>query len=200
MRVSRLGRERRHHRQADRAPWDPLAGLPQHLDELRASDIYTLRRITGRDRGKHWETMSMKGVAIIGCGLIGQEAREGAWRRAARRLCRHRAWRAPAAGGHSAGCRRSTDWQRGVSAPDVDIVIIATLHDTLAEITHARRRRAASMCWSRSRRRAAPPSCAGLAEAGSRRNGALVRVGFNHRYHRAFRKARELVDRARSGR
>ena len=26
----------------------------QHLDELNASDVYTLRRITGRDRKKEW--------------------------------------------------------------------------------------------------------------------------------------------------
>jgi predicted dehydrogenase len=28
----------------------------------------------------------------------------------------------------------------------------------------------------------------------AKRTGALVRIGFNHRYHRAFRKARELFD------
>ena len=27
---------------------------PEHLDELKNSDIYTLRRITGRDRGFDW--------------------------------------------------------------------------------------------------------------------------------------------------
>ena len=32
-----------------------------------------------------------------------------------------------------------------------------------------------------------------VAEA-ARRTGALVRIGFNHRYHRAFRKAREIFD------
>ena len=36
------------------AQWDRWEDWPQHLDELNASDIYTLRRITGRDRNKGW--------------------------------------------------------------------------------------------------------------------------------------------------
>lgn len=36
------------------AVWDPWASLPDHLDELSGSDIYTLRRIVPKDRGKTW--------------------------------------------------------------------------------------------------------------------------------------------------
>ena len=36
------------------AQWDRWEDWPQHLDELNASDVYTLRRITGRDRNKKW--------------------------------------------------------------------------------------------------------------------------------------------------
>jgi 3-oxoacyl-[acyl-carrier protein] reductase len=36
------------------AVWDRYSDWPEHLDELRDSDLYTLRRITGRDRGKDW--------------------------------------------------------------------------------------------------------------------------------------------------
>jgi 3-oxoacyl-[acyl-carrier protein] reductase len=36
------------------AEWDNWAAWPEHVDELRASDLYTLRRITGRDRGQTW--------------------------------------------------------------------------------------------------------------------------------------------------
>jgi NAD(P)-dependent dehydrogenase (short-subunit alcohol dehydrogenase family) len=36
------------------AMWDPWSTLPEHLAELRDSDIYTLRRIVPRDRGKTW--------------------------------------------------------------------------------------------------------------------------------------------------
>ena len=36
------------------AVWDPWAGLPGHLEDLRGTDIYTLRRIVPKDRGKTW--------------------------------------------------------------------------------------------------------------------------------------------------
>jgi len=37
------------------AVWDPWPKLASFADELRDSDIYTLRRITPEDRGKKWE-------------------------------------------------------------------------------------------------------------------------------------------------
>lgn len=36
------------------AIWDDWEEWPKHLDELQQSDVYTLRRITGRDRGMNW--------------------------------------------------------------------------------------------------------------------------------------------------
>jgi NAD(P)-dependent dehydrogenase (short-subunit alcohol dehydrogenase family) len=36
------------------AQWDRWEDWPKHLEELNASDVYTLRRITGRDRKKEW--------------------------------------------------------------------------------------------------------------------------------------------------
>lgn len=36
------------------AVWDPWEQLPQHRDELRATDVYTLRRIVPGDRDLHW--------------------------------------------------------------------------------------------------------------------------------------------------
>jgi 3-oxoacyl-[acyl-carrier protein] reductase len=37
------------------APWDPWKKFDQHREELKNSDIYTLRRITPADRGKNWD-------------------------------------------------------------------------------------------------------------------------------------------------
>ena len=37
------------------APWDPWETLHEHAEDLE-SDIYTLRRITARERGKDWES------------------------------------------------------------------------------------------------------------------------------------------------
>lgn len=36
------------------ALWDNWEHWPEHIDELRTSDVYTLRRIAGRDRGFSW--------------------------------------------------------------------------------------------------------------------------------------------------
>ncbi len=36
------------------AVWDPWRDSPEHRDELAKSDIYTLRRIVPKDRGKSW--------------------------------------------------------------------------------------------------------------------------------------------------
>jgi 3-oxoacyl-[acyl-carrier protein] reductase len=36
------------------AVWDPWESLPERLDDLRETDIYTLRRIVPKDRGKDW--------------------------------------------------------------------------------------------------------------------------------------------------
>jgi 3-oxoacyl-[acyl-carrier protein] reductase len=36
------------------AQWDNWSEWPNHSDEIKNSDLYTLRRITGRDRGQDW--------------------------------------------------------------------------------------------------------------------------------------------------
>jgi 3-oxoacyl-[acyl-carrier protein] reductase len=36
------------------AEWDNWEEWPNNLDQLKNSDLYTLRRITGRDRGQQW--------------------------------------------------------------------------------------------------------------------------------------------------
>lgn len=36
------------------AVWDPWRSLPMHLDDLKRTDLYTLRRIVPRDRGLDW--------------------------------------------------------------------------------------------------------------------------------------------------
>ena len=36
------------------AIWDPWSSFREHLDELSSTDVYTLRRIVPKDRGKTW--------------------------------------------------------------------------------------------------------------------------------------------------
>jgi len=131
-------------------------------------------------------------VGIVGCGLIGQrraKALGGAGRVVACADLDER--RARAAAVHE-GARIFSDWQQLVALPDVDVVIVATQHDTLAPITQAAVEAGKHVLVEK-------PAARSLAELGpviaaAERRGAKVRVGFNHRYHRAMRKAREIFE------
>ena len=76
---------------------------------------------------------------------------------------------------------------------DVEIVIVATTHDSLAAITQRRSKRA-STCWSRSRRPAAPASWQPVVEAADRQRVLSSASASTTATIRAFRKAREIVD------
>src|SRR5580765_2439586 len=130
-------------------------------------------------------------VAIIGCGFIGKK-------------------RARALGvGTLVGCfdvvpERSKalaeetrtiqlgSWENAIARDDVDTVIVATTHEALPRIgLKAIEAGKHVLIEKPAARRAAELDPLIAAEA---RTGVRVRVGFNHRYHPAFRKARELVD------
>jgi len=79
-----------------------------------------------------------------------------------------------------------------VTRDDIDVVFVATVHDQLAPVAAAAVNAGKHVLIEK------PGACRAaeldaVAEA-ARRTGALVRVGFNHRYHRAFRKAREIFE------
>jgi predicted dehydrogenase len=126
-------------------------------------------------------------VALVGCGLVGRK-RAAALGSAQLAVCcdvvldRAKAMGAPA----------TTDWNAAVTGAGVDIVIVATTHDMLAPIALAAVRAGKHVLIEKpGARRAAELDCVA---AESRRSGSLVRVGFNHRYHRTFRQAREIVE------
>ncbi len=130
-------------------------------------------------------------LAIIGCGLIGQKRARalGAARLVA--CCdtvREKAQTLAA----QYSARALTDWREAVRLPDVDAVLIATTHDWLAPIAAAAASEGKHVLVEKpGARRAAELD--DVFEA-SRRTGALVRVGFNHRYHPAVRKARQIFE------
>ena len=90
------------------------------------------------------------------------------------------------------GAAWSTDWRATVRRDNVDVVFIATTHDQLAPIAAEAASAGKHVLIEKPGARAACELDA-VADAAAR-TGALVRVGFNHRYHRAFRKAREIFE------
>jgi predicted dehydrogenase len=131
------------------------------------------------------------GVAIVGCGFIGRkraQALGGARLVVCADIAQDRANQLAAT---APGCRPTTDWKEAVRDSAVSIVVVSTLHDTLAAIAHGAVAAGKHVLIEKpAARRAA--ELVGLAEA-SAANGSLVRVGFNHRYHRALLKAHDLV-------
>ena len=136
-------------------------------------------------------------VAIIGCGLIGQKRAKtlGACELVA---CVDKIKdRAENLARQHVGCVALTDWKDAVELPEVDIVIIATLHSTLAEITHGAVKQGKHVLVEKPAARCSVEIPPIIEEA--KRTGSLVRVGFNHRYHRSLRQARSLVDAGKLG-
>jgi predicted dehydrogenase len=137
------------------------------------------------------------GVAIIGCGLVGNKraaALAGARLVACADVELARAERLAASvamSGHRASDIAVSDaWSAAVNRPDVDIVIVATTNDGLAEI-------AAGALAAGKHVLVEKPAGRSIEEItpvvdAAKRAQKLVRVGFNHRYHPAVKKAREL--------
>jgi predicted dehydrogenase len=137
------------------------------------------------------------GVAIVGCGLIGRK------RLQALGDCRLVACadvsldRARALAEGRSNVLASADWHEVVRHPDADIVIVATTNDVLTPIAEAALEAGKHVLVEK-------PAGRSVAEidrliAASARNDRLVHVGFNHRYHPALQKAREIVDRGALG-
>jgi len=131
-------------------------------------------------------------VAIIGCGLIGQKrARSLSGRAVVTVCCDVDAAKAEALAKAVPGAVISTDWQAVVSRPDIDAVFVCTTHNLLAPIAAGAAAQGKHVLIEKpGARRAA--ELVPVQEA-AEKTGALVRVGFNHRYHRSFQKAREIV-------
>ena len=131
-------------------------------------------------------------VGIVGCGLIGNKraAHLGPARLVA---CADVVLeRAETLARKSAGAAAVKDWRELVARKDVQIVVVATTNDLLAEITCAALVAGKHVLVEK-------PAARNIAElepviTAARKAGRLVRVGFNHRYHPALQKARGLFE------
>ena len=133
----------------------------------------------------------MMRAAIVGCGFIGEKRARALKGRCELTLCCDTTLeRAERLSDTVAGAQATCDWRETVASSEVDLVFVATTHDMLAPITKAAVQAGKHVLVEK-------PAARNVAELRSvleaaQTPGALVRVGFNHRYHRAFRKAREI--------
>lgn len=140
-------------------------------------------------------------IAIIGCGLIGQKRAKALSK--ASTACRllfcvdQVLERAEMLAQQHPGCHVSTRWQDVISHPEIDIIIIATLHASLSEIGLSALSSGKHVLLEKPAGRHAQ-EITPMIQA-SNTTGALAHVGFNHRYHRAFQKAKALIDQGELG-
>jgi predicted dehydrogenase len=133
------------------------------------------------------------GVAIVGCGLIGRKratALQGGRLVACADLDPERAHALARSASPSAVAVEH--WHDAVTRDDVDVVIVATTNDALAEVTLAALDAGKHVLVEKPAARRVAEIDPIIERAG--RAGRRVRVGFNHRYHPALQKAREILD------
>src|ERR1019366_1646906 len=121
------------------------------------------------------------GIGIIGCGLIGQKRAKALGEGRLIACADINLAKASALAG-SSGAKVFSDWRGLLALPEVDIVVIATLHDSLADITLAAIEAGKHVLVEK-------PAARNPAElepvmAAAKERGGKGHVGFNHRYHR----------------
>jgi predicted dehydrogenase len=130
--------------------------------------------------------------AIIGCGLIGRKRAASLQPGQLRYACDLDEARATDLAKAYAGVTAITEYAKALADPTVGAVVVATLNGSLAPITLAAVRAGKHVLVEK-------PGALNVAqlrtvEAAAVKAGVKVRLGYNHRFHPALLKVRELVD------
>jgi predicted dehydrogenase len=131
--------------------------------------------------------------AIIGCGLIGKK-RLAALPAGSKLVvaCDTNLERAKALVDLAKAGKAVTDFEEAVADAQVDAVVVATINSTLAEISATAIRAGKHVIVEK-------PAGTSVKQIDElivleKKHGVCVRVGFNHRFHPAFIKAREIFE------
>ncbi|MDI1248221.1 MAG: Gfo/Idh/MocA family oxidoreductase [Lacunisphaera sp.] len=130
--------------------------------------------------------------AIVGCGLIGRKRAASLAPGQLRYACDLDATRAADLARTHAGAVATTDFKTVLADPAVQAVIIATLNGSLAPLALAAVRAGKHVLVEK-------PGALNAAQlrtvhAAAESAKVCVRIGYNHRFHPALQKARELAD------
>jgi predicted dehydrogenase/NAD(P)-dependent dehydrogenase (short-subunit alcohol dehydrogenase family) len=162
-------------------------------------ELFTLRRV---DNFKFQEKIMPKelyNVGIIGCGFIGNKRANALKQFSNSKLVLVADTNKEAAEKLSReyNCRFTTDWKEITRDKEIDIVIIATTHNALSEITTDAIRNNKHILVEK-------PVGKNFDEIErivkeyehnkAKENPVKIKVGFNHRYHPAFEKAKEIIE------
>ena len=129
---------------------------------------------------------------IVGCGLIGRKRAAALKAGQLRYACDLDAGRAADLAQLYPGTNAITDYQQALADPAVNAVIVATLNGALAPVARAAVRAGKHVLVEK-------PGALNAAQlrvvhAAAEQSGVKVRLGYNHRFHPALQKARELAD------
>ena len=131
------------------------------------------------------------GFAIVGCGLIGRKRFRALPPGSLKYACDLDEERARHLAAATTACASTTDLEVVLGDPEVNVVIVAAANAALASIALRAVRTGKHVLVEKpggiSSTQLAEIELAAVA------SGALVRIGYNHRYHPAFRKSYELV-------
>ena len=130
-------------------------------------------------------------VGIVGCGLIGKKRAKALVSNGSLTAC------SDLDVSKAQYLSKNTDakvlnWRDLVTSKEIDIVIIATNHDSLAEIAKTAASNGKHILIEK-------PGAKNVLEIESiesiaKKNSVKIHVGYNHRFHRSLLKAREIID------
>jgi len=132
-------------------------------------------------------------IGIVGCGLVGcKRARAVVPKHKIKWAADLRFEAAESLARISPGAKATTDWHEVIADRSVDAVLVSTTHDVLSVIALAAIDSGKHVLLEK-------PGARSLEElkplrAAARKKGVTVKVGFNHRFHPALRKAKEIFD------
>ena len=159
------------------------------------------------DHGMNRASSEQPLFAVIGCGLIGRKrvhallqtpsAERRTYSSPLLHTCDVNEARAADLARLAPGCTAVTDYNVVLANARVDAVIVATLNASLAPITLAAVRAGKHVLVEK-------PGALEAAQLraiqdAARLTGARVRIGYNHRFHPALQKARQLIDAGQVG-
>lgn len=132
-------------------------------------------------------------AAIIGCGLIGRKRLRSLGRDHQLVIAADTVLeRAQALAANVSGAIATAHWEEAICRSDVDTVFVATTNQWLAPISMAAVQAGKHVLVEKPAARNSGELALLIAAAEAAR--VCVQAGFNHRYHPAFQKAREIVD------